>query len=156
VHLAVLALAISMSAAATGAEPWDPRAWEDEGTLELRTQAPGEPEHWSKVWLVVLDGDVYVRLGGRAASRIETNVARPLIGVRVGGRRFDRVRGVPSPESVERVAQAMAAKYSSDWFIRWFAHPLTLRLLPEPPGRSSASSRPLLQNRSVRLLPEHS
>jgi hypothetical protein len=133
-RLAVLALTLAIAAPAVAAPQWNPRVWGDQDTLELRTQAPGEPEHWFKVWLVVLDGDVYVRLGGRATSRIETNVARPLVGVRVGAQQFDQVRGVPAPEYAERVAQAIAAKYWSDWFIRWFAHPLTLRLVPEPPG----------------------
>ena len=133
-RLALLALTLVATAPAVAAPQWNPRAWDAEDTLQLRTQAPNETEHWFKVWLVVLDGDVYVRLGSRATSRIETNVAGPLVGVRIGGQQFDQVRGVPAPEYAERVAKAIAAKYSSDWFIRWFAHPLTLRLVPEPPG----------------------
>jgi hypothetical protein len=128
--LAVAALA-GVAAAAPAAPQWNPRAWTEESTLELRTQAPGEPEHWFKVWLVVIDGDLYVRLGGPATARIEANVSRPIVGVRVAGRQFDRVRGVPAPDYADRVTAAMAEKYWSDLLMRWFSHPLTLRLLPE-------------------------
>jgi hypothetical protein len=128
--LAVAALA-GVAAAAPAAPQWNPRTWTEESTLELRTQAPGEPEHWFKVWLVVIDGDLYVRLGGPASARIESNVGRPIVRVRVAGLEFERVRGVPAPDYADRVMAAMAEKYWSDLLMRWFAHPLTLRLLPE-------------------------
>jgi hypothetical protein len=41
---------------------------------------------------------------------------------------FDHVKGTPAPEMAEKVSAAMGAKYWSDFFIRWFEHPLTLRL----------------------------
>lgn len=129
--LALAALAGVAAAAAPATPQWNPRAWSEESTLELRTQAPGEPEHWFKVWLVVIDGDLYVRLGGPATARIESNVGRPIVAVRVAGHQFDRVRGVPAPEYADRVMAAMAAKYWSDLLVRWFSHPLTLRLVPE-------------------------
>jgi hypothetical protein len=128
--LAIAALA-AVAAAAPPAPQWNPRAWTEESTLELRTQAPGEPEHWFKVWLVVIAGDLYVRLGGPASARIESNVGRPIVRVRVAGLQFDRVRGVPAPDYADRVMAAMAEKYWSDLLMRWFSHPLTLRLVPE-------------------------
>ena len=128
--LAVAALA-AVAAAVPPAPQWNPRAWTEESTLELRTQAPGDPEHWFKVWLVVIDGDLYVRLGGPATARFESNVGRPIVAVRVAGHQFDRIRGVPAPDYADRVMGAMAEKYWSDLIMRWFSHPLTLRLVPD-------------------------
>jgi len=128
--LAVAAL-VALAAAPVGAAEWKPRMYSAESTLELRTTAPGEGDHWFPVWLVVLDDQVYVRLGTRAAGRIEQNTTKPYVGVRVAGGQFDRIKGVPAPESAERVARAMADKYWSDVIIRHMAHPLTLRLAPE-------------------------
>ena len=102
---------------------------------------PGEGEHWFKVWLVVIDGQVYVRLGSRAAERVESNTTAPVLGVEVAGQRFDRVRGVPAPEYADRVAKAMAEKYTSDIFVHLFSHPLTLRLVPEDLTRPPHPSR---------------
>jgi hypothetical protein len=114
------------------AADWNPAAYAGSNTIELRTTAPGEGEHWFPVWVVVVDGQVYVRLGTRAASRIEQNTTAPYVGVRILGQEFDRVRGVPAPDYAERVAQAMGAKYWTDVLVRYMSHPLTLRLVPEP------------------------
>ena len=122
---------IALVAAPAGAAEWKPRTYASESTLELRTTAPGEGDHWFPVWLVVLDDQVYVRLGTRAAGRIERNTTKPYVGVRVAGQQFDRIKGVAAPESVERVARAMADKYWSDVIVRHMDHPLTLRLAPE-------------------------
>jgi hypothetical protein len=113
------------------AADWTPAAWVDDDTLELRTTGADEGEHWFPVWLVVLDDQVYVRLGSRAAKRIEANTTTPWVGVRVAGQQFDRVKAEPAPDRVEPVAKAMAGKYWSDVVIRLFPHPLTLRLVPE-------------------------
>jgi hypothetical protein len=114
---------------ATAAE-WTPAAWAEVDTLELATVAPGEAPYWFRVWLVVLDGQAYVRLGTRAAGRIEASTTKPYLGVRVAGKEFARVEGVPAPDMVARVADAMRAKYRTDVLVRWMAHPLTLRLVP--------------------------
>ncbi len=124
---AALATAVAPARAA-----WDPQVYRDQDTLEFLT-VEAEGEHWSPVWLVVIDGQVYVRLGSRAAGRIERNTTKPIIKVKVAGEQFDRVRGEPAPEMAERVAAAMGEKYTSDIFVRYFSHPLTLRLVPEAP-----------------------
>jgi hypothetical protein len=124
------ALAVLVVAAA-GAASWTPREWATASTIELRTKCPGEAEHWFPVWVVVLDDQVYVRLGTRAANRIACNETSPYLGVRIGGQQFDRVQGVPVPGDAGRVAQAMAAKYWSDLIVHYMSHPLTLRLVPE-------------------------
>lgn len=128
-----LAMAVLLVAAtaATAAE-WTPDLWVDVDTLELRTTDPGADPHWSPVWIAILDEQVYVRLGRRAAGRIERNTTAPFVDVRIGGHEFERVRAVPAPEMAERVAKEMAEKYWTDLFIRFFPHPMTLRLVPEP------------------------
>jgi archaeosine-15-forming tRNA-guanine transglycosylase len=111
------------------------QGWErfaDRSTLQVRTVNARGEEHWSKFWLVVLDGDLYLRLGRRGARRIEQNAAKPFVSVRLGGETFERVRAVAAPEMKERVAKAMAEKYRADIIIRLFPHPLTLRLEREP------------------------
>ena len=60
--------------AAVLAADWTPRAWAEESTIELRTTAAGEEAHWFPVWLVVIDDQLYVRLGRRAVGRIEATL----------------------------------------------------------------------------------
>jgi hypothetical protein len=110
---------------------WNPAAFAGESTLEFLTVEPGEGEHWSTVWLVTLDDQLYVRLGSRAAGRIARNTTGPYVGVRIAGRQFDHVRTEKAPEMVDRVAAAMAEKYWLDLLVRFMDHPLTLRLVPE-------------------------
>jgi len=134
IAVVVALIAASTSAIATVAGPqatWSPTAWQGESTIELRTQAPGEDEHWFKVWFVVLDGQLYVRLGGRASERFAENVTKPVIAVRIAGLEFPSVTGVAVPEMADQVAAAMADKHWSDVFVRWLDHPLTLRLAPQ-------------------------
>jgi hypothetical protein len=125
------ALLVLLLATAASAGEWNPAAWASASTVELRTEAAGEGPHWFPVWLVVVDGQVYVRLGPRAASRIERNTTAPYVGVKIVGQEFDRVRAVPAPDYVDRVAQAMAAKYWGDILVRHMSHPMTLRLVPD-------------------------
>lgn len=111
------------------AQSWDPDRFSKHDVITLRTNCEGEGEYKFPVWLVVVDRHVFVRLGSRAADRVECTPDR-IIGVEIGGSRFDQVRAIPSPEMADRVAAAMAEKYTSDLFIRWFPHPLTARLAP--------------------------
>ena len=124
---------LTLAAAASAAE-WNPAGWQAQDTLELRTIDPGDAPHWSPVWLVVLDGQLYVRLGSRAAGRIERNQGGMTIGVRIAGQEFDQVKVVPVPAQADAVAAAMAAKYWSDVFVHYFSHPLTARLEPTASG----------------------
>ncbi len=110
---------------------WDPAAFQELSTLEFRTVGPDEGPHWSTVWLAVLDDGVYIRLGSRAAGRMQANATAPFVDVRIGGREYPRVRSIDRPEMAFRVATAMAAKYPSDVLVRHFTHPLTMRLEPE-------------------------
>jgi hypothetical protein len=126
-----VALCVGLLAAPVAAADWSPDAWTDADTVELGiVRADGSP-HWFKVWVVVLDGFAYVRLGARSAAKIAENRTAPHLGVRVADQEFARVRGEPAPEAEGRVATAMADKYWSDVLVRYVAHPLTLRLRPE-------------------------
>ena len=131
--LRALALAPLLLGPLAHAADWRPEAWKDENTIELRTNVPEEGEYWFPVWLVVLDNQLYVRLGTRAAGRVEKSTTAPHMGVRIAGQQFDRVKGTPAPEMAEKVSAAIGKKYWSDTFIRFFNHPLTLRLTPAAP-----------------------
>lgn len=113
------------------AAEWNPQAFAKEETLSLRTIGPEEGEYWFPVWLVVIDNQVYVRLGSRAAERVQKNTTAPQLAIKIADQQFDQVKGEEAPEMVNAVAEAMAEKYWSDLFIRFFPHPLTLRLVPE-------------------------
>ncbi len=124
-------LLVATRAAAAPVPGWTPGAWAAEDTLQLTTDRPDEGAYTFPVWLVVVDDQLYVRLGGRAADRVQKSASAPYVGVTVGGQHFDKVRCEPAPDQVTRVAEAMGAKYTSDLLIRYFPHPLTCRLVPE-------------------------
>lgn len=136
VRAALLALLPLLAACGAGpgarATPadWAPPAWAEESTVTLGTASPGgDARHWFPVWLAVVDRDLYVRLGARAAKRVEEN--GPVLGVRIAGKEFDRVRWESVPDLAPRVAAVIHEKYWSDVLIRHANHPLTLRLRPE-------------------------
>jgi hypothetical protein len=131
-RLAMVAL-LALATTAVAAEPdWTPGLWVDESTLELRTTDPDADPHWFPVWVAVVDGQLYVRLGNRAAGRIRRNVTAPFVGVRIAGHEFPHVRAESADDMAERVATEMAEKYWTDLVVRFFPHPMTLRLVPAP------------------------
>ena len=127
VAAAVLTASLLVLAAAAAVE-WDPQAISKQETLEFLTVGPEEGEHWSTVWLVVIDGQVYIRLGSRAAGRMEKNTTAPFVKVRIAGQEYDHVKAEAAPNMVEPVAKAMGEKYTSDFLVKYFNHPLTMRL----------------------------
>jgi hypothetical protein len=128
----VLGLGLLLTESAIGeAAEWNPQAFAKEETLTLRTIGPEEGEYWFPVWLVVIDEQVYVRLGTRAADRVKKNKTGSILGVKIAGQQFDQVKAEEASDMAEAVAAAIAAKYWSDLLIRFFPHPLTLRLLPD-------------------------
>ena len=50
----------------TQVQSWEPFA--KESTLEVLTIDQTTQEHWSKFWLVVIDEEMYLRLGSRGAD----------------------------------------------------------------------------------------
>jgi hypothetical protein len=127
----LLCALVALSDVANADEAWTPTSWAGVDILEILTTGPEEGKHWSKLWLVVLDDQLYLRLGSRAARRIERNVAAPRISVKISGQQFDRIRVENAPDMTDRVAEAMAKKYWSDRMIRYMPHPMTVRLMPE-------------------------
>jgi hypothetical protein len=134
--IAAIAAGACASAGTRTVDHWDPAAFRDLDTLQFATVGKDEGEHWSTVWLVVLDDQVYVRLGSRAAGRMRGNTKAPIVGVRIGGREYPRVRAEEAAAMAGRVAAAMADKYWSDVFVRFVPHELTMRLVPEPEPRA--------------------
>ena len=120
---------------------WDPDAFHDESTLQIMTTAPEEGEHWSKLWLVVIDGQLYVRLGERSFGRIQKNTSSPYVKVKIADQEFDKVRLEPALDMKDKVAAAMADKYFLDILIRHESHPMTARLVAEPTPALSAMSK---------------
>lgn len=125
-------LAVTTAAASAA---WEPGKFREASTLEYLTVGPEEGEHWSRVWVVVIDEQPYLRLGARAAGRMEGNAKRPFVKIRLGDELFERVRAEPAPDMAERVAAAMGEKYPSDVVIRHFPHPLTVRLVLDPEAK---------------------
>jgi hypothetical protein len=132
-RIALLLLStLLLATPATAAPPdWKPAAWASETTLELTTDRPDEGSYTFPVWLAVVDDQVFVRLGGRAADRVQKSKSAPYVGVTVADKHFDRVRCEPAPGLAPRVAEAMSKKYWSDVIVHHFSHPLTCRLVPE-------------------------
>jgi hypothetical protein len=110
---------------------WTPASWTAEDTLKLTTDVPAEGTYTFPVWLAVIDGQIYVRLGTRAAGRVQESKSAPFVGVTVAGQHFDHVRCEPAPDQATRVAEAMGQKYWSDVFVHYMSHPLTCRLVPQ-------------------------
>ena len=119
-----LTLAPKLSVAAS----WTPQALENESTLEFLSVEADDNEHWSPVWLVVIDGNLYLRLGNRAVRRLTGSQIYPLTAVRVAGEEFRPMVAIEANDMAERVAKAMGEKYFSDILVRHWPHPLTVRL----------------------------
>ena len=66
---------------------WDPPTLAREDTLEFLTVGPDEGEHWSRVWAVAVDDELYVRLGRRGSrgskgTRLSTPAVAPELSAR--------------------------------------------------------------------------
>ncbi len=129
VGLIALCIGFSASLASAQGQSWE--QFQDEDTLEVLTIDSEGDEHWSTFWLVVIDGQFYLRLGSRGAGRIEGHTKMPYVSVKISGQQFDQVKVVEAPDKVEAVAAAMADKYWSDLYVRYFSHPMTVRLEPQ-------------------------
>ena len=106
---------------------WDPPACAKTETLEFLTVGAEAGEHWSTVWLVVLQDQVYLRFGSRAADRFRNSKRWPYTDLRINGETFANVRLDEAPDMAAPVAAAMAEKYWFDVIARQLEHPLTVR-----------------------------
>ena len=118
---------------------WDPTVFRDASTIKIMTTEPDVGEHWSNLWVVVIDGQPYVRLGDRSYGRIQRNSTSPYVKLKVADQEFDKVKVEEMPDMKEKVGAAMADKYWMDVIIRHESHPMVARLVPEaiPPETSS-------------------
>src|SRR5208337_4823467 len=137
--------AVALVAAADVPAGWSPELFNSASTLQFYTVNSSGQRHWSTVWVVVIDGQPYLRLGSAATSRINGNVDSPYVKIRVGGNEFDRVIAQSAPEMKDKVWAAMADKYWLDIIVRYMDHPLTIRLVPA----TSASPAPGTPSRSA-------
>jgi predicted DNA-binding protein (MmcQ/YjbR family) len=109
---------------------WDPTVFRDASTIKIMTTEPEAGEHWSNLWVVVIDGQPYVRLGDRAYGRIQKNSTSPFVKLKVADKEFDKVKVEEMPAMKEKVAAAMADKYWMDVLIRHESHPMVARVVP--------------------------
>jgi hypothetical protein len=126
---ATAAWMISGSSLALAAE-WNVASFTDESTLEFRT-AHAEGDHWSTVWFVELDGEIYLNLGDRAVERLRTNTAAPLVSIRVDDVEYEKIRVEAAQDRQPEVAQAMADKYWTGFLIPHRRPSTVMRLKPE-------------------------
>src|SRR5215831_12506864 len=141
---------VGVCAAANLAAGWNPDAFRDQRTLQIMTTGAEEGAHWSKLWLVVIEGQLFVRLDGRTFERVKENLAGQYVMLKIGDRKFERVRLEAAPDMSRKVAAAMANKYPMDALIRHESHPMTARLVAEalplqlsgePPARNGSRPR---------------
>jgi hypothetical protein len=136
-------LSIALANAARAEEKvvpgWDPSVFRDASTIKIMTTEPDVGEHWSNLWVVVIDGQPYVRFGDRAYGRVQRNTTSPYVKLKVADQEFDKVKVEETPDMKDKVAAAMADKYWMDVLIRHESHPMVARLVPEasPPETSS-------------------
>ena len=89
-NLAVLSFALSIALAVAAhtddkAVPgWDPAVFRDASTIKIMTTEPDVGEHWSNLWVVVIDGQPFVRLGDRSYGRIQRKYRPPLCEIESG------------------------------------------------------------------------
>jgi hypothetical protein len=115
----------------TAVPGWDPSAFRDASVIQIMTTEPDVGEHWSKLWVVVVDDQPFVRLGSRSYGRVQKNTTSPYVKLKVGDQEFDKVKLEEMPAMKDKVAAAMADKYFMDKLIRYENHPMVARLVPE-------------------------
>ncbi len=125
----LVALILVLQSPAAPAASWTPEQWRDVSTLQIWTIDADQNERWSSVWLVILGGDVYLRLGSAAADHLRASTQWPYTKVRIKGQEFTTVRADSMPNMAGPVAKAMADKYWSDLLVRYLPHPMTVRLV---------------------------
>jgi hypothetical protein len=104
--------------------------------VDIETQGPGGPAHRTTIWIVVDDGEVFVRsVRGKAGRWFKDAEANPAVAIHVDGRRLPAT-AIPAtdPDSVERTTRAIRAKYEGipgfDPMIQPDVFDATLRLEP--------------------------
>jgi hypothetical protein len=118
-----LALALALLIASSAlAEPIDWNAVGAEQTVVILTKESDGAPRETTVWLVVVDGQGYIRTGD---THWHGNIARdPKIAVRVAGHeQAVTAEHVSDPALRDKITAAFNAKYGfSDTFVGWFSN----------------------------------
>ena len=114
-------------------------AWEQAAEIEIETsRGAGTAVHKTTIWIVVADGQAYVRsVRGPAGRWYRELTANPDGAVHLAGQRV-AVRALPAADAatVGRVSEVLQTKYGGRWagptaaMLRDEALPTTLRLEP--------------------------
>src|SRR5215472_9801938 len=118
---------------------WDPALFQTASTIKIMTTEADVGEHWFNLWVVVIDGQPYVRLGDRSYGRIQKNTTSPYVKLKVADKEFDSVKLVEMPDMKQKVGGAMADKYWLDVLIRHESHPMVARLVAESAPTENSS-----------------
>jgi hypothetical protein len=106
--------------------------------IRIETQAPGGDAHRTIIWVVVDDGEVFVRsVNGAPARWYREAKANPAVAIHLKGRYRLPATAIPAddPDSIDRVSEAFRAKYarwggSLQSMLEPHTLPTTLRLEP--------------------------
>jgi hypothetical protein len=104
--------------------------------VEIETQAPDQEARRTTIWVVVDDGEAFVRTFKGPDSRwYRDAVANPAVAIHVAGRRLPAT-AIPAtdPDSIERTSAGFTRKYARDPAAKAMIAPAvldtTLRLEP--------------------------
>lgn len=104
--------------------------------VEIETRAPEGPAHRTIIWVVVDDGDVFIRsFRGGTARWYREAIANPAVAFHVDGRRLTAT-AIPAtdPDSIDRASAAFKRTYAGDPAVGSMVRPevldTTLRLEP--------------------------
>ena len=84
--------------------------------VEIETQAPGEAARRTVIWVVVDDGNVFIRTFKGPKSRWYRDAqANPAVAIHLDGRRLPAT-AIPAtdPDSIERTSKGFLRKYAND------------------------------------------
>jgi len=104
--------------------------------VDIETEAPGKESRKTTIWIVVDDGEAFIRTYRGPGSRWFRDVqANPAVALHVGGRRIPAT-AIPAtdPDSIDRTSAGYTRKYPDDRATRAMIAPdvigTTLRLEP--------------------------
>ncbi len=109
---------------------------DDAQEVEIETQAPDKAARRTVVWVVVDDGEAFVRTYKGPGSRWYRDVvANPAVAIHVGDKRLPASAiAATDPDSVERTSAGFLRKYAADPAAQAMVRPevleTTLRLEP--------------------------
>jgi hypothetical protein len=81
--------------------------------IEIETQAPGGSPHRTTIWILVDDGEVFVRsVRGSSGRWYREATANPAVAVIADGRRLTATAiSADDPDTIDRINRALGRKY---------------------------------------------